>query len=196
MRTEFSIALRYLKPRRNAVSVITLLSIIGVMLGVAVMIVVLAVMTGFTDIMKSKLIQTQAHLHVTAMQYPIADVPQVQKIMQDAGATHSTPVISQVALLQNQQKFTPKLVMGVIADDVRKVMDIENALVEGGRFDLAHGEAVIGSRLAQQNNLKVGDKIILHSSGKLTKMVEVDPAGGGISGQKESPFWDCRLRLL
>jgi len=146
------------------------------------MIVVLAVMTGFTDIMKNKLIQTQAHLHVTAQHYPIADVGQVQDLMQEAGANHSTPVISQVALLQNHKKFTPKLVMGVIAEDVRQVMDIESALQPGGRFDLAHGEAVIGSQLAQQNNIKVGDKIILHSSGKLTRMVEVDPAGGGVSG--------------
>ena len=67
MKTELFIALRYLKPRRNAVSVITLISVIGVMLGVAVMIVVLAVMTGFTDIMKSKLIQTQAHIHVSGL---------------------------------------------------------------------------------------------------------------------------------
>jgi len=64
MLTELFLAGRYLKPRRSAVSLITVLSILGVTLGVAVLIVVLAVMTGFTDLMKEKLIETQAHFQV------------------------------------------------------------------------------------------------------------------------------------
>ncbi|MBR2358786.1 MAG: ABC transporter permease [Lentisphaeria bacterium] len=178
MRTEFSIAFRYLKPRRNAVSVITLISIIGVMLGVAVLIVVLAVMTGFTDIMKEKLIQTQAHIHVSGRYYPIMDVNHVRKKLSEAGFIHSAPVISQVAMLQNRRNFSPKLVLGVNADDVRNVMDIESALKPGGKFDLAPGEAVLGIRLAQQHGLTVGDRITLHSSAKLAEMVKVKPSGG------------------
>lgn len=181
MRTELFIALRYLKPRRNAVSVITLLSIIGVMLGVAVMIVVLAVMTGFTDIMKEKLIQTQAHLHVSALQHPIEDIQSVQEKYKAIGAVHSAPVINQVAMLQNGQKFTPKLVMGVLLEDIKDVMDVERSLVTG-TLSLEHGEAILGSRLAAQHGLRVGDKIILHSSGKLSEMVKVNPGGGGVSG--------------
>lgn len=178
MRTELFIALRYLKPRRSAVSVITLISIIGVMLGVAVMIVVLAVMTGFTDIMKDKIIQTQAHLHVSGRYYPIMDVESVRTAMVSAGAVHSAPVISQVAMLQHRGNFTPKLVLGVNADDVRQVMDIKTALRPGGRFDLAPGEAVLGSRLAAQLGVLPGQKIILHSSAKLAEMIKVKPGGG------------------
>ena len=65
MKREFLLARRYLRPRRNALSVITLLSILGVTLGVAVLIVVLAVMTGFTDVMKEKLLETQAHIQMS-----------------------------------------------------------------------------------------------------------------------------------
>ncbi len=148
------------------------------MLGVAVMIVVLAVMTGFTDIMKEKLIQTQAHVHVSGRYYPIMDVDYVKKKLTEAGATHSAPVIAQVAMLQNYKNFTPKLVLGVNAEDVRQVMDINSALRSGGRFDLAPGEAVIGSRLAAQQRLDVGDRIILHSSTKLAEMIKVKPGGG------------------
>ncbi|MBE6366810.1 MAG: ABC transporter permease [Lentisphaerae bacterium] len=178
MRTELFIAMRYLKPRRNAVSVITLISIIGVMLGVAVMIVVLAVMTGFTDIMKNKLIQTQAHLHVSGIYFPIMDVGYVKDKLAQAGARHSAPVIAQPAMLQNRRNFTPKLVLGVNADDVRQVMDIKQALQPGGRFELNHGEAVVGSRLAARQGLMIGDKIILHSSAKLAEMIKVKPGGG------------------
>ena len=56
MRVELFLAGRYLRPRRNVVSLITFSSILGVTLGVAVLLVVLAVMTGFTDLMKEKLI--------------------------------------------------------------------------------------------------------------------------------------------
>lgn len=177
MRTELFIALRYLKPRRNAVSVITLISVIGVMLGVAVMIIVLAVMTGFTDIMKNKLIQTQAHLHVSGRYYPIMDVNYVRSKLSEAGALHSAPVIAQVAMLQNHRNFAPKLVLGVNANDISKVMEIKSALQPGGRFDLAPGEAVLGSRLAAQQNLQIGDKIILHSSEKLAELIKVNPSG-------------------
>ena len=64
MKHELFLALRYLKPRRNAVSLITLTSILGVSLGVAVLIIVMAVMTGFTGEMKNKLIETQAHFQI------------------------------------------------------------------------------------------------------------------------------------
>ena len=64
MLTELFLAGRYLKPKRNAVSLITLSSVLGVTLGVAVLMVVLAVMTGFTDLMKQKLVETQAHFQV------------------------------------------------------------------------------------------------------------------------------------
>ena len=56
IRTELFLAWKYFKPKRSAVSVITLISVIGVALGVAVLIVVLAVMTGFSDKMREKLL--------------------------------------------------------------------------------------------------------------------------------------------
>ena len=56
MRTELFLTGRYLRPKRSAVSLITVLSILGVTLGVAVLMIVVAVMTGFTDLMKQKLI--------------------------------------------------------------------------------------------------------------------------------------------
>ena len=64
MRVELFLAGRYLRPRRSMVSLITFSSLLGVTLGVAVLLIVLAVMTGFTDQMKKKLIETQAHFQV------------------------------------------------------------------------------------------------------------------------------------
>jgi ABC-type lipoprotein release transport system permease subunit len=63
-RTELFLAWKYFKPKRNAVSIITLISVIGVALGVAVLIVVLSVMTGFSDKMREKLLDTTSHAQI------------------------------------------------------------------------------------------------------------------------------------
>ena len=61
---ELMLALRYLRPKRTFVSVITLISIIGVMLGVAVLIIVISVMSGFDRQLRNKILGFNAHLKV------------------------------------------------------------------------------------------------------------------------------------
>src|SRR5687768_17968065 len=63
---ELQLALRYLRPKRTFVSVITLISIIGVMLGVAVLIIVISVMTGFDRELRNKILGFNPHLKVTS----------------------------------------------------------------------------------------------------------------------------------
>ena len=87
MLTELFLAGRYLKPKRNAVSLITLSSVLGVTLGVAVLMVVLAVMTGFTDLMKQKLVETQAHFQVRdPWRRVIRDPSEIVETVRAAGA--------------------------------------------------------------------------------------------------------------
>ena len=83
MPTELFLAWRYFRPKRNAVSVITLISIIGVGLGVGVLIVVLAVMTGFTDRMKDKLLDTTAHAQIYSRGVPFIKHP--EPVFESAG---------------------------------------------------------------------------------------------------------------
>src|SRR5688572_8117745 len=63
---ELQLALRYLRPKRTFVSVITLISIIGVMLGVAVLIIVISVMTGFDRELRDKILGFNPHLRVAS----------------------------------------------------------------------------------------------------------------------------------
>src|SRR5689334_21550509 len=62
---ELQLALRYLRPKRTFVSVITFISIIGVMLGVAVLIIVISVMTGFDKELRDKILGFYPHLRIT-----------------------------------------------------------------------------------------------------------------------------------
>ena len=64
---ELQLALRYLRPKRTFVSVITLISIVGVMLGVAVLIIVISVMTGFDQELRNKILGFNPHLKVSSM---------------------------------------------------------------------------------------------------------------------------------
>ena len=68
MKLPFSLflAFKYLKPKRSMVSVITLLTMMGIMLGVAVLIVVLSVMTGFDDVHKEHMIKLDSHIQIAA----------------------------------------------------------------------------------------------------------------------------------
>src|SRR5688572_5962735 len=70
---EIFLALRYLRPKRTFVSVITLISVIGVLLGVAVLIIVISVMSGFDRQLREKILGFNAHLRVMKRDTTLAD---------------------------------------------------------------------------------------------------------------------------
>src|ERR1700704_5848007 len=76
---ELLLALRYLRPKRTFVSVITLISVIGVMLGVAVLIIVISVMTGFDHELREKILGFNSHLRILGNQGIMTNYPAVMK---------------------------------------------------------------------------------------------------------------------
>ncbi|MBO4303709.1 MAG: lipoprotein-releasing system transmembrane subunit LolC, partial [Lentisphaeria bacterium] len=97
---ELFLAWKYFKPKRSAVSVITLISVVGVALGVAVLIVVLAVMTGFSDKMREKLLDTTSHaqIHPVSNSMAISNVEEICSIVNRAGGSALPITISAVLL--------------------------------------------------------------------------------------------------
>ncbi|MBR2722720.1 MAG: ABC transporter permease [Lentisphaeria bacterium] len=176
-RAEFFLALRYLKPERSAVGVITVISIVGVALGVAVLMIVLAVMTGFTDLMKEKILDTQAHLQVRSTMYysfqnPYRYVEMIEKL-----GGRAFPVINAPALMQYGRRLEPSIfVMGVDTEDLAKCVDLKKVVVAGD-FQLERGEIALSSTMAARLMLGLGDKILLHSPRKLTGMVKISDSG-------------------
>ena len=176
-RAEFFLALRYLKPDRSAVGVITVISVIGVALGVAVLMIVLAVMTGFTDLMKEKILDTQAHLQIRSTVYysfqnPYRYVDMIEKL-----GGKAFPVINAPALMQYERRLEPSIfVMGVDTDDLAQAVDLSK-VVKDGDFKLDRGEIAISSTMAARWLMGIGDKILLHSPRKLTGMVKISDSG-------------------
>lgn len=175
--TDLFLAWRYLKPKRNAVSFITCMSVVGVTLGVAVLIVVLAVMTGFTDEMKDKMIDTMAHMQIQDYRLGyIANPASVVKEVKALGC-EASPIIYKHGLIQKGEHLIPKVVIGIRPDEKSSSIDVKRYMFVG-EFSLKKGEAVVSDVIAQELNLRIGEKIILHSPSKITKMFKYEEGKG------------------
>ena len=177
MLTELYLAWHYLKVRRNAVSWITLTSIIGVTLGVAVLMIVLAVMTGFTDLMKNKLIETQAHFQIRNPYGAMLSSTQAVQAVRDCGG-EAAPVIQSPILVQYGRKYLDSRVAVLAANssDLDKHFGFSRYLRDG-KNELEGRKVVISRNMANRWGVRVGDKVLLHSANRLTNLVKVTGSG-------------------
>lgn len=184
---ELFLAARYLKPRRNAVSIITLTSILGVTLGVAVLLIVMAVMTGFTNELKAKLIATQSHFQIRKIGMAMNgfEVSQIQRLLKE-NSVSAAPVIQSPVLIQygvnNRHLDTQSMIFGASAEELKKHLNLEKHLLCGSlKLGKEWGNpahyAVISSDMAQRWQLNVGDKFLVHSATHLTSLVKFNAAG-------------------
>ena len=136
MSFELFLAGKYLKPRRNAVSLITLTSILGVTLGVTVLMVVMAVMSGFTGEMKQKLIETQSHFQIRRINSAMnnSDTRFVRQLLEKHQAT-GTPVIQSPVLVQfgkNTQRLdTQTMLFAASAAELQKHLNLDKYIKAG-----------------------------------------------------------------
>ena len=178
MKSELFLAWKFLKPRRNVVSFITLTSILGVTLGVAVLMIVLAVMTGFADLMKQKLVETQAHFQVKSPFGVIRNSSFVVDKLKACGADAASVMQSPVLVQYGARRLdTQALMFGADKEALIRHLGLDKKLLSG-KLELEDRRIVISSVMADRWNVMVGDKIILHSAQKLTSMVRFKSDGG------------------
>ena len=164
------LALRYLRPRRAFLSIITLLSVLGVTLGVMVLILVISVMTGFEQELQRKVIGFDAHLVVTnggLLEEWERDAEVVRGV---TGVVAAAPFVQGPVLIQFQKRRLAPKIRGVDPELEVKVTDLEKFIV-AGRLDLDGDKAVIGSELASILGAGVGDVITLYSPGNLDEVL-------------------------
>ena len=176
MKLPFSLylALRYLKPKRTFVSVITVLSVLGVALGITALVVVIAVMTGFDRELRSHLVGFEPHLRVASAGGPMKDWESVQERLQKEYPDFQgvSPYMMGPMLIDFQGGFTGATLRGVLPNGELKLIDIRKFIMEGGRYELDGEKCVMGCELAATLGVEVGDKIKLHGPGNLTKIAE------------------------
>ncbi|MEW9805099.1 lipoprotein-releasing ABC transporter permease subunit [Mesorhizobium sp. ZMM04-5] len=173
---ERMVAWRYLRSRRKetVISVIASISFLGIMLGVATLIVVMAVMNGFRAELLSRILGINGHLVVQPIDTPLEDYDAVaQRINGVAGVKFAIPLIDgQVLASGNVGAGTGALVRGVTGENLGKLTVVSTNIKHGSLvgFDQSEGVA-IGQRMANNLGLVLGDSITLVSpDGDITPM--------------------------
>src|SRR6185369_4204199 len=131
---ELFIGLRYLKAKRKStfISIITFISTAGVMLGVMALIVVLAVMTGFEEDLKEKILGTNAHVVVVHNGAPMENYHQVmEKLKGFKGVIAATPFIYNQVMLSSGKNVSGVVLRGIDARTDRLVTGLSKSVVEG-----------------------------------------------------------------
>jgi lipoprotein-releasing system permease protein len=160
------LGLRYLRasPRRGSVSLIAGIAMIGLALGVAVLIVVLSVMNGFEEELRTRILSLTAHATISGLEGRIQDWrPKVQKLDAFPGIVAAAPYIEEQGMVTHADKSSGILLRGVLPDEERKVVDLTPHLLSGRLSDLVAGayRVILGKDLAEAIGAQVGDRVVV-----------------------------------
>jgi lipoprotein-releasing system permease protein len=164
---EWMLSLRYLRARRKEgfISVIAGFSFLGIMLGVATLIIVMAVMNGFRQELLDKILGLNGHLLIQPLESPLTDWEAVaDRVSKVQGIRLAAPIVEGQALASSPFNASGVLVRGIRGADLAKLGSIARNIKQGtlDGFDQGQGIAV-GSRLAEQLSVRAGDNLTLVS---------------------------------
>jgi lipoprotein-releasing system permease protein len=153
MKYELFIGLRYLKARRQEtfISLITLISILGVMIGVMTLNVVMAVMTGFEETLRDRLLGINAHIALLKSGDQLAEYEELlQRVIKQEGVVAASPAIYGQVMLTSGSRVSGVVVRGVDPERVNAVVDLQRYMKQG---------SIAG--LKQQNPVQIEDRKIM-----------------------------------
>jgi lipoprotein-releasing system permease protein len=160
------IGLRYLRasPRRGVVSLIAAIAMIGLALGVAVLVVVLSVMNGFEEELRSRILSLTAHATISGLEGRITDWrPKEAKLGRVPGVVAAAPYIEDQGMVIHDGKSAGILLRGIVPEDERRVADLTPHLLAGHLADLTPGDyhVILGKDLAEAIGARVGDRVVV-----------------------------------
>jgi len=162
---EWMLSLRYLRARRKEgfISVIAGFSFLGIVLGVATLIIVMAVMNGFRHELLEKILGLNGHLLIQPLDKPLTDWEDVSvRVGKVAGIRLSAPIVEGQALASSPFNSGGVLVRGIRLADLEKLPSVATNIKQGTLKGFDEGQGVaIGRRLADQLSLRSGDNITL-----------------------------------
>lgn len=174
---ELLLALRYLRPKRTFVSVITLISVLGVMLGVAVLIIVISVMTGFDHDLRDKILGFTPHITIKR---PNATLSNYQDLARLVSSNRHVKAVAPLALgrvlaqteppdTNSPARFDAPVMRGIDPKLEAQITTLPTNIVAGA-FDVKDRGLLIGSVFAAQMGLDVGDQLTVYSPEELQKL--------------------------
>jgi lipoprotein-releasing system permease protein len=169
---ELLLALRYLRPKRTFVSVITLISVLGVTLGVAVLIIVISVMSGFDHELREKILGFNTHLKVFEPGHTIANY---QDLMRVVASNHNVravaPLVMERVLVETepasgQPQMDAPFVRGIDPRSETNISVLPRSIIQG-EFSVRNRGLLVGFELARSLHLDVGDRVTIYSPKQL-----------------------------
>jgi len=166
--------MRYLKPKRTFLSIITLISILGVTLGIMVLILVISVMTGFEQELRRKVIGFDPHVVVTSGGVLEDWENAAATVKQDPDVVAVAPFVLGPVIAQYQNRRLAPKIRGVDPEQERGVVDITPFIIEG-EYDLEGSKTIVGSELARELGVTVGETLTIFSPGNFQEILsEID----------------------
>lgn len=184
MKFELLIGLRYVRARRRTdggnrfISFISMVSMLGIALGVAALIVVLSVMNGFQRELRTRILGVAAHAEVVSYEGDLADWQAPLAIaLHHPGVRAAAPYVQQQGMLADGGNVRGTLVRGILPDEEAKVADIGQHMKVGDMGALKAGEfgIVLGSDLAKALGVIPGQKVMLFAPTGIFTPVGMQP---------------------
>lgn len=174
---ELYIGLRYTRAKRrnHFISFISLISIVGVALGITVLITVLSVMNGFEKEVRERILGMASHATVSGYDGRLRDWDELAaQVAQNPEVVGTAPFVQGQAMLANGKEVSGALLRGVLPAEEPQVSDVGDHMLAGRLEDLRSGEygIVLGAELARSLAVGPGDKVIV-----ITPKATVTPAG-------------------
>lgn len=179
------LALRYLRPKRTFVSVITLISIAGVAAGVAILIIVIGIMRGFHAQIEDLAQGYETHIEAQdswgtsmlptdrrppdARDKPWRDV--LKAIRDTPGVLSASPMVRGLVLIESEEGMAPAGMWGVKEEDGNRLMEKHKKLVIDGDLDLSADTMALDVAYAERYNVRVGDKVTAYAPSNLKELV-------------------------
>jgi lipoprotein-releasing system permease protein len=173
---ELFLALRYLRPKRTFVSIITLISVVGVALGVAVLVIVMSVMSGFDRDLRDKILGFNPHLKISrrdAVMENYADV--MRAIVSNKNVRAVSPFVVGPVLIETQADTNrpafqdAPMLRGIDPQGEGTNSPLLQSIVSGD-FDLSGRGVLVGVDFANNLGLHVGDTLSIYSPGEIKEM--------------------------
>lgn len=170
MRYEFLVGLRYTRSRKRAqgrnrfISFISLVSMLGTGLGVAALIVVLSVMNGFQEELRTRILGVASHIQISGYEGALSAWQQVsEQAARHPSVRASAPYVQEQGLLSFDDQVRGSLIRGVLPGEEERVADFARYMKSGSLEALQAGRfgIILGRDLAQALRLSMGDKVTL-----------------------------------
>lgn len=203
MRLELMLGVRYLRAKKkfSFVSIITIICVLGILVGDMVMITVLSVMNGFQDDIRDKILGMRAHINISAYSdQPLTDYKYVvDNIMDNKEITSAYPYIV-IPCIMRSYNFTTLITVRSFEDNIfttdKDFIKYFN-FVEGNNKDMKTNEALIGSEMAKDYALSVGDTIdIISAAGSFDKGFRPQKTTFTIKGIYKTGYYEYDSKMV